>query len=311
MKLGIVFAGQGSQKAGMGKDFYEASEDFRQVFDLLPEEQKIAAFEGPQEVLSDTRVTQPVMVAFATGVMNELTKRGIRPEMAAGLSLGEYSALYSAGVFDEKTVIELVTLRAEEMHKAAENIDCGMCAVLGLPKDVLKQCCDEASSLGVVSMVNFNCPGQIVISGEKNAVEKCAELALEKGAKRCMNLPVSGPFHTEFMKPAGKALEEKFKETEFKEMKFPVVFNAIGRAKHEEESVQELLVKQVSSSVHFEDSIRYMESQGIDTIIEIGPGKTLSSFIRKTSKGIRVLNIETVEDLEKAVILLEGEKDGK
>ncbi len=311
MNLGIVFAGQGSQKVGMGKDLYEKSADFRQIFDLLPEERKKAAFEGPQEVLSDTRVTQPVMVAFATGVMNELSKRGIRPKMAAGLSLGEYSALYSAGVFDEKTVIELVTLRAAEMHKAAEGIDCGMCAVLGLTQDDLKQCCEEASSLGIVSMVNFNCPGQIVISGEKNSVEKCAELALEKGAKRCMSLPVSGPFHTAFMKPAGKALEEKFKDIEFKEMKFPVVFNAIGRAANEEETVQELLVKQVSSSVRFEDSIRYMESQGIDTIIEIGPGKTLSSFIRKTSKDIRVLNIETVEDLDKTVLLLEGEENGK
>lgn len=309
MNLGIVFAGQGSQKVGMGKDLYEKSETFREVFDLLSDSQKQIAFEGPQEVLSDTRVTQPVMVAFAVGMVKELLAAGIKPKMAAGLSLGEYSALYSAGVFDEKTVIELVNLRAQEMHKAAEGIDCGMYAVLGLSAEILKKCCNEASQTGIVNMVNFNCPGQIVISGERKAVEKCAELAKETGAKRCMPLPVSGPFHTEFMKPAGNALKEKFKKTQFNEMKFPVIFNATGKEKSSEETVQELLVRQVSNSVYFEDSIRYMESKGIDTIIEIGPGRTLSSFIRKTAKSIRVLNIENAEDLEKVILLLKGEED--
>ena len=307
MKLGILFAGQGSQKPGMGKDLYEASPLFRETFDLLPEEKKKLAFEGPMEELSDTRNTQPVLVAFAAGVMRELEKAGIKPEMAAGLSLGEYSALYAAGVFDEKTVIDLVTLRAEEMHKAAEGVDCAMYAVLGSERNILKECCDEASEEGVVSMVNFNCPGQIVISGERRAVEKCAELVKEKGAKRCMPLPVSGPFHTEFMKPAGLALKKKFEEITFNEMKFPVLFNATGEEKKEDETIPGLLVKQVSNSVYFEDSIRYMEKKGIDTVIEIGPGKTLSSFVRKTSRNIKCLNIENAEDLKKVIETLKGE----
>lgn len=309
MKLGILFAGQGSQKPGMGVDLYEKSQLFRETFDLLPEERKKLAFEGPMEELSDTRNTQPVLVAFAAGVMRELKAAGIRPEMAAGLSLGEYSALYAAGVFDEKTVLDLVTLRADEMHKAAEGVDCAMYAVIGSEREILKECCEEASAEGIVSMVNFNCPGQIVISGERKAAEKCAELVKERGAKRAMPLPVSGPFHTVFMKPAGEALKKKFEEITFNPMEFPVLFNATGKEKEENETVADLLVKQVSNSVYFEDSIKYMESMGIDTIIEVGPGKTLSSFVRKTAKTIRCLTIETAEDLEKVIEELKGEEN--
>ena len=307
MKLGILFAGQGSQKPGMGKDLYEKSELFQETFDMLPEEMKEYAFEGPTEKLQETVNTQPVIVAFAVGVMRELKKAGIKPEMAAGLSLGEYSALYAAGVFDEETVLDVIKLRAQKMAEASEGVDCAMQAVLGLEREKLEKCCAEASSEGIVSMVNFNCPGQIVISGERKAVEKCGEIAVEAGAKRAMNLPVSGPFHTEFMKPAGAALKEKFETVKFNNMEFPVIFNATGRPLEEGETVAELLEKQVSGSVFFEDSVRYMEEQGIDTVIEVGPGKTLSSFVRKTSKNIKCMNIENADDLEKVISELKGE----
>lgn len=308
MKLGLLFAGQGSQKAGMGADFYAACPKFKETFDLLPENLRTIAFEGPMEVLSDTRNTQPIMVAFAAGVMAELKPRlevlGVKPEMAAGLSLGEYSALHAAGVFDAETAINLVTLRGQAMADAAKGIDCKMSAVLGLERDLLKACCEEASALGAVSIANYNCPGQIVIAGVGPAVDKASELAIEKGAKRCMPLPVSGPFHTKFMEPAGEKLAEVFGEMAFGEMEYPVLFNAIGRSKTAEENIADLLVRQVSSSVYFEDSIKAMAEAGVDTIIEIGPGKALSGFVRKTDKTIKVYSIETIEDLDKVVVAL-------
>lgn len=315
MKLGLLFAGQGSQKPGMGKDFYDNSKSFRGVFDILTDELKELAFKGPMDKLSYTENTQPIMVAFAAGVMAELNKTfaeaGISPEMAAGLSLGEYSALHSAGVLDAETAINLVTLRGKAMAEAAKGIECAMTAVLGLDREILTECCQQAGKLGKVSIANYNCPGQIVIAGEKEPVEEAGKLALEKGAKRCMPLPVSGPFHTEFMKPAGAVLKEAFAKTQFSDTKFPVIFNAIGRCKTDDETIENLLIRQVSSSVYFEDSIKEMERAGIDTVIEIGPGKALSGFVRKTCKGMKILNIETWEDFQKVSALLKGETDNE
>ena len=314
MKLAILFAGQGSQTPGMGKDFYELCDRFRAVFDLLPEPQRQLAFEGPVEELSDTRNTQPVMVAFAAGVWAELQPRleslGVKPAMAAGLSLGEYSALHAAGVFDAETAIALVTKRGRAMADAAAGVDCAMKAVLSLDRETLAACCAEASKLGVVQIANYNCPGQIVIAGEREAVEAAAALAVEKGAKRCVPLPVSGPFHTKFMEPAGSVLEQVFAETAFGAMDFPVLFNAVGREKMGAESVSGLLVKQVSSSVYFEDTIKAMAAAGVDRVIEIGPGKALSGFVRKTDRGIKAWNIETCGDLQKVLQAIEGELEG-
>lgn len=307
MKLGILFAGQGSQAVGMGKDLYENCQAFREVFDLLPEEQRQIAFEGPMEKLSDTRNTQPIMVAFAAGIMAELQKAGVEPKMAAGLSLGEYSALHAAGVFDAETAIELVSRRAQEMHKAAEGIDCKMSAIMGFDREPLAECCEAASGEGVVQIANYNCPGQIVIAGEAAGVDKAVALAAEKGARRCVPLPVSGPFHTVFMEPAGKVLESVFAGTTFGEMKFPVIFNAIGREKTAEETISSLLVRQVSNSVYFEDTIKTMAASGIDTVVEVGPGKALSGFVRKTCKEIKCHNVESFEGLQAVIEALKGE----
>lgn len=307
MKLGLMYAGQGSQTPGMGMDFYQESETFRKIFDLLPEPQRDLAFHGPAEKLSDTRNTQPVMVAFAAGInallLPELRKKGIEPAMAAGLSLGEYSALEGTGVFDAETAIRLVSLRADAMAKAAESVDCAMKAVLGLERETVTVCCRQAGEETgeLVQTANFNCPGQIVIAGQKAAVERAAELAAEKGAKRCLPLAVSGPFHTDYMKPAAAVLKEAFDTTRFGEMAFPVIFNCTGTFLRDGESVREMLEKQVCSSVYFEDTIRQMEASGIDTIIEVGPGKALSGFVRKTAKQIRVLSLEKYSDLEKVL----------
>ena len=312
MKLGILFAGQGSQMTGMGADFYEKYEEFREVFDLLPKEKKQIAWQGTMEELSDTRNTQPVMVAFAAGVWNmlrpELEKADTRPVMAAGLSLGEYSALHSAGVFTAKEAIDLVTLRSMAMTKASEGIECAMSAVLQLDREILKDCCDKAAEKSgkVVSIANYNCPGQIVIAGEKEAVEAAADLAMESGAARCKSLPVSGPFHTEFMKPAGEVLAKEFESVDFKPMDFPVVFNTLGKT-GDNHSVAELLVKQVQSSVYFEDTLRFMADSGVDTFLEIGPGKTLSGFVRKTCPGAKTYSITKAGDFEAFMDVLKGE----
>jgi [acyl-carrier-protein] S-malonyltransferase len=308
MKLAFVYAGQGSQHVGMGKDFYQEFPLFAQVFDHAPVDfdLKKLCFEGPEEQLSQTRYTQPCMAAFAVGVTDLLYQEGIRPQLAAGLSLGEYSALYAAGVFSRGTVISTVALRGRAMEEAAAGLDCSMTAVLGLDREKLQQACNGAAELGVVQICNYNCPGQLVISGEKAAVDKAGELAKELGAKRCMPLKVSGPFHTRLMKPAGDALASHFRTIDFQPMALPVYFNCLGGPMDAGDNIPALLERQVQSSVYWEDTIRRMEAEGVDTVVEIGPGKALSGFFKKTAPGIRTCHIDTAADFHSVVSALKG-----
>ncbi len=310
MKLAFVYAGQGSQKVGMGKDFYGEFPEFAQVFDSAPVDfdLKTLCFEGPEETLSQTRYTQPCMVAFAVGVTDLLAREGIRPQAAAGLSLGEYSALYAAGVFSWDTAISTVALRGRAMEEAAAGLECGMTAVLGLEREKLRKACEQASDLGVAQICNYNCPGQLVIGGEKAAVDKAGELAKELGAKRCMPLKVSGPFHTSLMKPAGDALAAHFKTISFADMALPVYFNCKGGPMEAGDTVPALLERQVQSSVFWEDTIRRMAADGVDTVVEIGPGKTLSGFFKKTAPEIKTYPIETAADFHRVVSALKGER---
>lgn len=308
MKLAFVYAGQGSQHVGMGKDFYQEFTLFAQVFDHAPVDfdLKKLCFEGPEEQLSQTRYTQPCMAAFAVGVTDLLYQEGIRPQLAAGLSLGEYSALYAAGVFSRGTVISTVALRGRAMEEAAAGLDCSMTAVLGLDREKLQQACDGAAELGTVQICNYNCPGQLVIGGEKAAVDKAGELAKELGAKRCMPLKVSGPFHTRLMKPAGDVLASHFKTIDFQPMALPVYFNCLGGPMDAGDNIPALLERQVQSSVYWEDTIRRMEAEGVDTVVEIGPGKALSGFFKKTAPGIRTCHIDTAADFHSVVSALKG-----
>lgn len=309
MKIGFVFAGQGSQNVGMGKSFYDHYEKARQIYDALQLDFNIKdlSFNGPIETLSQTRYTQPCMVALAIIVVELLKDNGIQPKMTAGLSLGEYSALYTAGVFDKQTAIDLVYFRGQAMEKAVQGIDSKMVAVLGLDRETLQQCCDEASELGIVQIANYNCPGQLVIGGEKQAVEKASELALAHKAKRALPLNTSGPFHTSLLEQASHDLADKFKTVEFHDMQVPVIFNATARPLEEGKTIAEMLEKQVKSSVYFEDTIRYMIASGIDTIIEIGPGKVLSGFVRKIDKSIKCYQVEDHETLLKTIAGIKGE----
>ena len=309
MKLAFLYAGQGTQKVGMGRDLYEACPTFRQVLDSAPVtfDLKKLCFEGPEEQLGDTRYTQPAMVAFAVGVTALLYEAGIRPQAAAGLSLGEYSALQAAGVFTAEQAIALAAFRGGVMADAVSGRPCGMAAILGMDREILDGCCREAAENGVCEIANYNCPGQLVIAGDSAAVDAACALAKERGARRCVPLKVSGPFHTSLMKPAGDALARRFAGERFGEMDVPVVFNCLGRPKTAEETVPALLERQVQSSVYFEDTIRWLEHNGFDTVVEIGPGKALSAFVKKTAKSIRILNVEDVASLEATVEALKGD----
>jgi [acyl-carrier-protein] S-malonyltransferase len=305
MKIGFLYAGQGSQHVGMGKDLYEAYPEFAEVFDnvSLDFDVKKCCFDGPIEQLGQTRYTQPCMVAFAVGVTKILANKGIKPEIAAGLSLGEYSALYAAGVFEENQVIDLVAFRGKSMEEAVTGRDTGMIAVMNLDRETIKECCKQAeaefadSEFNIAEVANYNTPVQVTVSGDSQVIKRAGELMMEKGARRVVPVAVSGPFHTSLMKPAGDKLKERFKSENFGEMSIPVLFNATGKELEAGVTIPEMLEKQVQSSVYFEDSIKYMIEQGVDTFVEIGPGKTLSGFVKKIDRSFATYSVEDVESL--------------
>lgn len=308
MKLAFLYAGQGSQHPGMGRAFYESSPLFRQAYDGAPVDFDLAetCLDDPQGVLNQTAYTQPCLVAFAVGVTKLLKAAGLRPDYCAGLSLGEYSALHCAGVLDDETAISLAAFRGRAMAQAAQGVESAMMAVLNLDRAALSECCREASDLGVVEIANYNCPGQLVIGGEKAAVERAAALAREKGARRCLPLKVSGPFHTSLLAPAGDALRERFQTVAFRPMEVPVLFNCLGDLMGPADTIPALLERQVQSSVYMEDTIRRLAALGVDAVVEIGPGKTLSGFVRKTAPEMQTYAVETPAELDGAVSALKG-----
>ncbi len=305
----FLYAGQGSQHAGMGKDLYEQYPAFRRIYDeaKLDFDLKTLSFEDPEGKIHETRFTQPAMVAFACGVTEILKEMGIRPDFAAGLSLGEYSALACAGVISPQTAVDMVAFRGREMAKASAGVDCAMSAILGLSEEKLQAACREAANVGPVSICNYNCPGQLVIGGLREAVEEAADLAQAYGAKRAIPLKVSGPFHTSYMKPAGDALAAYFEKISFAEPECRMLYNVLGTTLPEGTSeaaqIPGLLVEQVQKPVRMEAILRELLSRGVTEFIEIGPGKTLSGFVRKTAKDMgisdfRLVALENTEDFK-------------
>lgn len=318
-KIGFLYAGQGAQYTGMGQDFYEQDAEFRSFYDEISEREEIGfdvrevSFRGPEEVLNETEFTQPCMVAFQMGVTGILNRLGIRPSLAAGLSLGEYSALAAAGVFQPGQVVSLVRYRGKVMQEASAGRDTEMIAVLGLSPEMVRKGTDqvreEFSGTGLIAEpANYNCPGQITVSGDRKAVDRAAEVLKGLGAVRCLPVKVSGPFHTSLMKPAGDRLRERFQKEHFGKMQIPVVFNCLGNVKSTEDQIPDLLEKQVQSSVYFEDSLKTMAKEGVELLVEIGPGNTLSKFARKTVPETSCLNIRKLSDIENLQKYLEERK---
>lgn len=304
-KIAFVFPGQGAQYVGMGKQIaesYKSADDiFNQASEALGFDVKKMVFESDDETLKITENTQPTIVTTSIACMQPLLEKGIKPDVVAGLSLGEYCAHVAAGTFDFKTAVTLVKKRGKFMQEAVPVGVGTMAAILGLENQDVIDCCKAASEAGVVEPANFNCPGQIVVAGEVAAVEKLVELAKEKGAKRAMLLPVSAPFHCSLLKPAGERLSTELDKISLNEMKLPVVTNVTAEAITDSSKVKQLLIDQVSNSVLWENCVKKMLEDGVDTFIEIGPGKVLSGFIKKINKEARTFNVEDLDSLNKTL----------
>ena len=298
-KTAFIFPGQGAQVCGMGRDFYENTETGRRIFDraseLLGFSMPELCFE-PNDRLDITEYTQAAMVTTSVAMLKVMEDMGVKADVTAGLSLGEYCALVAAGVMTEDDAILTVRRRGILMQEAVPAGIGGMSAVLGMNADQINAVVDPIEN---VQVANYNCPGQIVISGKLEAVELAAEKLKEAGARRVIPLNVSGPFHSYLLNEAGVKLGEYLKQVSVKDPVIPYVANVTAQYVTEASEVKPLLEKQVSSSVRWQQSVEAMLADGVDRFVEIGPGKTLAGFIKKINRNVTIINIEKLEDLEK------------
>ncbi len=304
-KLAFVFAGQGAQAVGMGKELAEnfdcAMKAFDEASEALGFDIKDMIWNGDAETLMITENTQPTIVTMSVAALRVLEEKGIKPDVVAGLSLGEYTAHIASGSINFADGVRLVKKRGKYMQEEVPVGKGAMAAIIALDADTVRACCEEASKIGVCTGANFNCPGQIVVSGEVDAVNKCCELAKEKGAKRAMLLPVSAPFHCALLKGAGEKLAKELENVTVNDMQIPVITNVTADYVASKDDIKLLLIKQVSNSVLWEDTIRKMLADGVDTFVEVGPGKALSGFIRKITKDVNIYNVEDIASLNKTL----------
>ncbi len=300
-RIAFIFPGQGAQYCGMGKDFYEQTKTGRRVFDRASE---LLGFSMPElcftenDRLNITEYTQAAMVTTSIAMMDVLKEHGVKPDVAAGLSLGEYCALAAASVMSEEDAITTVRQRGILMQEAVPAGIGAMAAVLALDAGKIEE---VISGIDDVQIANYNCPGQIVISGKKEAVEQANAALLAAGAKRAILLNVSGPFHSDMLKGAGEKLGAVLKQVKISRPAIPYVANVTASYVTNVDEVKPLLEKQVSSSVRWQQSVETMIADGVDTFIEIGPGRTLAGFMKKINRDVKVFNIEKLEDVEKVV----------
>ncbi len=299
MKKALVFPGQASQYVGMTSDFYQSSEKAKQIlnqansilgFDILN-----IMFNGPEESLKQTEITQPAIF-----IHSYLVSQFLKTEFhaTAGHSLGEYSALCVAGVFDFETGLKLVRLRGELMQKAGQEQPGTMAAVIGATNEAIESACSEASSVGIVQAANFNSPGQVVISGSVAGVKKAMELVKAKGAKLVKELVVSGAFHSPLMASAAEKLGDALKATNLQNPKVPVYMNVTGKPSSNPEEIKELLLKQLTSPVRWEESIRNMSSDGITGFVEVGPGKVLQGLVKRIADSAEISGYDKISEVQ-------------
>ncbi len=295
--IAFIYPGQGAQKVGMGKDFYEKSVIAKDIYDRANKKLDFDLLDvcfRDNEKIDKTEYTQPALVATCLAITRELMDNGIKPDITAGLSLGEYAAIATAGGMDDIDAITTVRRRGIYMSNAVPRKDGGMAAVLGLDNDVVSK---VVKNMEDVDIANYNCPGQIVITGKVSGLEKAIEKLNEAGAKRCIKLNVSGPFHSKYLKTAGTKLRSDLNNVNFRELKIPYITNVNAGEVNKVIDTKDLLEKQVSSSVMWEQSMRKMIDLGVNKFVEIGPGKTLRSFLKKIDRNVEVFNVSSMEDI--------------
>lgn len=307
----FLFPGQGAQYVGMGRDFYEHYPAARAVFDaaaaVFGDELLRVIFSGPEEALLLTENTQPAILTVSMAVFKVLEEAGCRPRAVAGLSLGEYSALVAAGALRLEQALPLVQKRGRFMQEAVPAGEGSMAAILGLEREAVEAACREAAKTwGVVSPANYNCPGQIVISGRVEAVEQAAALARQAGAKKITALKVSAPFHCALLAPVEAKLERELAAVEMKPPAVPVVLNVSARAETDPARIMPALVRQVSSPILWEQSVQTLLETGCDTFIDVGPGRSLAKLIKRIDPAVRAAAVEDLASLEQAINLVKG-----
>lgn len=303
MKLGFLFPGQGSQSVGMGKDLYEKYEEVRDIYDKVKEITGIdiakITFDGPEEVLNETKYTQLAILTMSLGILEILNKKGIKADISSGLSLGEYTALIYSKALSLEDGIKLVQKRVQYMGELVPKGEWLMAAILGMDEAQVEEVCKRVTK-GFVVPANFNTTGQIVISGEKEAVEEAEIIAKELGAKKVRVLKTAGPFHTKKLEDASSAYRKELEVVEFNDFETTVIKNLDGIEYKKEDNVKDILEKHIISPVRFSNGLQTMINLGVDTFVEIGPGKALSGFVKRieTDKEITILNINNAESLE-------------